>query len=191
MNISVTALSKLISGEEPCLFKHWYGVHNKEKDKHDLDKKWISWRMKHNDFVTKVSVELQDNGGKLKREEWIRVPLSEDNMLLGKVDLLQDLGSEIKIYEIKGGTSSSHAHIMQILIYLDMFRKLKEYKNKKILGILKYDNVEQEYTPSDIPEGFSEIISKNIKILLGKEKPAKIMGGGCKFCEVPCELKKA
>jgi hypothetical protein len=190
MNISVTILSKMISGDEPCLFKHWYSVHNKETDKHDLDKKWISWRMKHNDFVTEVSVKLQEDGGKLKREEWIKIPLSNENVLLGKVDLLQDLGDEVKIYEIKSGAYSSHTHVMQILIYLDMLRKLKEYKNKKIIGILKYDNAEQTYNLSDIPENFSELVSKNIKILLGKNKPAKIMGGSCKFCEVPCELKE-
>jgi len=190
MNIGVSALSKLISGEEPCLFKHWYTLHNKEKDKHDLDKKWISWRMKHNKIVTEVATQLQKEEGILKMEEWVEEVLSKEDKILGKVDLLHDLGKKVKIYEMKGGSYKSHSHVMQILIYLYMLDKLDIYKEKEISGILKYEDAEQEYNLNDVPNELPELISENAEILLSKNTPAKIMGGGCRFCEVPCELKE-
>jgi len=192
MNISISQISKLISGDDPCLFKYWYAMrHKEEAKKEDLSPELVQWRIRHNQVVSNIIDDVQKSGGKggeFKREKWVKLALSKDDMLVGKADIIHENNKSIKLYECKGGQPSS-ADAIQLLIYLYVLTKEEAYKDKELKGILGYKDYQKEYSISDIPEGIQELIDKYSKILISNSEPQKYEGSSCRFCSAPCEFK--
>jgi len=190
MNISISQISKLISGDEPCLFKHWYALRHKDIDKkEDLSPELVKWKIRHNQIVSKIIEDVQKLGGEFKREKWVKLALSKDDILIGKADIIHENKENIHLYECKGGHPSS-ADAIQLLIYLYVLTKEEFYKGRELKGILGYKDYQKEYSISDIPEDIQELIDKYSKILLLDSEPPKYEGSGCRFCSAPCEFKK-
>jgi len=189
MNISISQISKLISGDESCPFKYWYAIrHKDEAKKEGLSPELVKWRIKHTKVVSKIIEDIQKLGGEIKRERWVKLPLAEENIVIGKADIIHENNKDIHLYECKGGNPSS-SDAIQLLIYLYILNKEESYKDKELKGILGYEDYQKEYSISDIPEDIQELIDKYSKILLSDSEPPKYEGSSCKFCNAPCEFK--
>ena len=190
MNVSISQISKLISGDDPCLFKYWYAMrHKDEAKKEDLSPELVQWRIRHNQVVSNIIDDVQKLGGEFKREKWVALNLSENDALVGKADIIHENNKSIHLYECKGGQPSS-ADAIQLLIYLYVLTKEESYKDKELKGILGYKDYQKEYSISDIPEGIQELIDKYSKILISNSSPQKYEGSSCRFCSAPCEFKQ-
>jgi len=191
MNISISQLSKLISGDECCLFKYWYYLRHKNlTKKEDLSPELVKWRIRHTSLVSKIIEDLKKLGGNLKRERWLIHNLSETDAIVGKADIIHEIENEINLYECKGGKPCS-ADALQLLIYLYLLSKERYCSDKKIRGILCYEDCKKDYFISDIPEDISGLIEKYSEMLLSLSTPIKSAGSSCRFCEVPCEFKNS
>jgi len=193
MNISISQISKLISGDDPCLFKYWYAIRHKDiGKKEDLSPELVQWRIRHNQVVSNIIEDVQKLGGKageFKREKWVKLALSKDDMLVGKADIIHENNKSIHLYECKGGNPCS-SDAIQLLIYLYVLTKEESYKDKELKGILGYKDYQKQYSVSDIPEGIQELIDKYSKILISNSPPQKYEGSSCRFCSAPCEFKE-
>jgi len=190
MNISISQISKLISGDDPCLFKYWYAIrHKDEAKKEDLSADLVKWRIRHNQVVSNIIEDVQKSGGEFKREKWVVLNLSENDALVGKADIIHENDKSIHLYECKGGQPSS-SDAIQLLIYLYVLTKEESYKNKELKGILGYKDYQKEYSITDIPEGIQELIDKYSKILISDSEPLKYGGSSCRFCSAKCEFKR-
>lgn len=190
MNISISQISKLISGDDPCLFKYWYALrHKDEAKKEDLSPELVRWRIRHNQVVSKIIEDVQKLGGKFKREKWVVLDLSKDDALVGKADIIHENDKSIHLYECKGGNPSS-SDAIQLLIYLYVLTKEESYKDKELKGILGYKDYQKQYSILDIPEDIQELIDKYSKILISDSEPPKYEGSSCRFCSAPCEFKE-
>jgi len=190
MNISISQISKLISGDEPCPFKYWYALRHKDiAKKEDLSPELVQWRIRHNQVVSKIIEDVQKLGGKFKREKWVVLDLSKNDALVGKADIIHENDKDIHLYECKGGNPSS-SDAIQLLIYLYILTKEESYKYKELKGILGYKDYKKEYSILDIPEGIQELIDKYSKILISDSEPPKYEGSSCRFCSAPCEFKE-
>lgn len=190
MNIGVSTISKLISGAESCPFKYWYALRHKDiGEKESLSPQLIQWKIRHTQVVSKIIEDIQKLGGELKRERWVKLPLSKDDILIGKVDMIHENGKVINLYECKSGNPNS-ADAIQLLIYLYVLNKEESYKDKELKGILSYTDYQQEYSILDIPEEIQESIEKYSKILLSEDEPPKYEGSSCRFCNAECEFRE-
>jgi len=190
MNISISQISKLISGDDPCPFKYWYAMRHKDiGKKEDLSPELVQWRIRHNQVVSKIIEDVQKLGGEFKREKWVKLELSKDDTLIGKADIIHENDKDIHLYECKGGQPSS-SDAIQLLIYLYVLTKEESYKDKELKGILGYKDYQKQYSISDIPEGIQELIDKYSKILLSDSEPPKYEGSSCRFCSAPCKFKE-
>ena len=192
MNISVSQISKLISGDDPCPFKYWYAMRNKDIGREkDLSPELVKWRIRHNQVVCQIIEDIQKLGGEIKREKWVKLPLSEDeeDIVIGKADIIHENDKGIHLYECKGGKPSS-SDAIQLLIYLYILTKEEAYKDKELKGTLGYTDYQKEYSVLDIPEDLQELIDKYSKILLSEDEPPKYEGSSCKFCNAECEFKE-
>ena len=190
MNISISQISKLISGDDPCLFKYWYAIrHKDEAKKEDLSADLVQWRIRHNQVVSNIIGDVQKVGGEFKREKWVVLKLSENDALVGKADIIHENDKSIHLYECKGGQPSS-SDAIQLLIYLYVLTKEESYKDKELKGILGYKDYQKEYSISDIPNKIQELIDEYSKILISDSEPQKYEGSSCRFCNAPCKFKK-
>lgn len=190
MNISVSQISKLISGDESCPFKYWYAIrHKDEAKKEGLSPELVQWRIRHTQVISKIIEDIQKLGGEIKRERWVKLPLSEENIVIGKADIIHENDKDVHLYECKGGQPCS-SDAIQLLIYLYILTKEESYNDKELKGILGYKDYQKEYSVSDIPPDLQELIDKYSKILLSEEEPPKYEGSSCRFCKAVCEFKK-
>ena len=147
MNISASVLSKIMAGQETCLFKIWHKMRHKEEDE-TVSKELASWIANHTKMVTDLSMGLKE--GRLIREKWLAVEILKGT-LLGKPDLIHVENSSITVYECKSG-KRNEADCIQLLMYLYILDKLKPYGDKLLTGLLCYDTVTIKYSLDDIPK---------------------------------------
>ncbi|MFH1283015.1 MAG: Dna2/Cas4 domain-containing protein [bacterium] len=183
MSMYVTSLSKLLAGEENCLFKIWYKMRNKIQD--EISKELVLWKMNHTSMLNELIKTLKD--GEIKREFWLGLDILNGN-LRGSIDLLHIKDEMVEIHECKSG-QERHSDQLQILIYLFMFKKMDSYKDKEIKGILHYNERDVHFNLNDIPDDLQILIEKQAEILLNDDPPNKYAGGSCKWCKIDCESK--
>jgi len=190
MNISISQISKLISGDDPCPFKYWYALRHKDiGKKEDLSADLVKWRIRHTQVVSKIIEDIQKLGGEVKREKWVKLLLFNEHVLIGKADIIHENEENINLYECKGGQPAS-SDAIQLLIYLYILTKEENYKNKELKGILGYKDYKKEYSISDIPEDIQKLIDEYSKLLISDSEPPKYEGSSCRFCNVPCRFKE-
>jgi hypothetical protein len=187
MNVSVTDLSKLISGEETCLFKIWYKMRHRE-DTEEISKKLVEWKVNHTKMMLDLSNKLEMKGGEIKKEEYIKLDAS-NGTLVGRVDLLHIADDEVIIYDCKSGKQNI-SHHLQMMIYLYMVDKLKLYKGKMLRGVIHYENKDIYYSLGDILDDLHSSIETYTNILLDDSAPSAFVGGSCEWCEIECEKKR-
>jgi len=185
MNVSVSTLSKLIAGEETCLYMFWYGMRHKEEVE-EISKRLVEWKINHTDMVLDLSLKLK--GGEIKKEEYVRLDVLTGT-LVGKTDLVHITDDEVVIYDCKSGRPNS-AHHVQMMAYLYMINKLGVYKDKQLKGIIHYENDDVQYTLDNIPSDLPSQIERYTTILLDDSPAPKFSGESCKWCRVECEKRK-
>ncbi len=181
MNISVSVLSKIMAGQETCLFKIWHKMRHKEKDK-TVSKELASWIANHTKMVTDLSVALKE--GHLIREKWLAVEILKGT-LLGKPDLIHIEDNSTTVYECKSG-ERNEADCIQILVYIYILNKLKPYGDKLLTGLLCYDTLTIKYTIDDIPKNLQSQIEDYFSLLLNEEPPPRCAGDSCRHCTIEC-----
>ncbi|MFQ5974805.1 MAG: Dna2/Cas4 domain-containing protein [Candidatus Hydrothermarchaeales archaeon] len=185
MNVGVGSISKLIVGEENCLYKIWYGMRHKEEVE-EVSKELVKWKINHTNMLTNLSQSL--DGGVIRKEDWIKLDVL-GGILIGKMDLLHIKDNEITVYDCKSGKPKEF-HQLQIMIYLYMMDELDLYSDQELKGVLYYGRDEISYSLKDIPNDLPQLIERYANILLSEEPPRPIGGSSCKWCKIECETKE-
>ena len=184
MNISVSVLSKVMVGQETCLFKIWHRMRHKEKDE-TVSKKLALWIANHTKMVTDLSIGLKE--GRLSREKWLAIEILKGT-LLGKPDLIHVKDNSVTVYECKSG-KRNEADCIQLLVYLYILDKLKPYGDKMLTGLLCYDTITIKYSVEDVPKNFGSQIEYYFDLLLNEEQPPRCVGDSCRLCLIDCDKR--
>jgi CRISPR/Cas system-associated exonuclease Cas4 (RecB family) len=188
MNISVSDLSKLISGDEACPFKIWYKMRHKEATA-QISKNLAQWKINHTKMLKHLSNELEKKGGKIKKEEYVKLDVS-GGTLVGRVDLLHIIDDEVVIYDCKSGRQNASHHV-QMMIYLYMVDKLNLFEEKPLRGVIQYEDENINYSLSDIYDDLPSEIKEYSKILINDSPPSAFVGASCEWCNIEYEEREA
>jgi|LGOV01.1.fsa_nt_gb hypothetical protein len=186
MNVSVSDLSKLISGDETCLFKIWYKMRHRE-DTEGMSKKLVEWKVNHTKMMLDLGNKLEMKGGIIKKEDSIKLDVLKGT-LVGRVDLFHITDDEVVIYDCKSGRQNI-SHHLQMMIYLYMVDKLKLYKGKTLRGVIHYKDKNINYDLSEILDDVPSSIERYINILLDDSAPSAFVGSSCEWCDIECEKR--
>ncbi|HUV01945.1 MAG TPA: PD-(D/E)XK nuclease family protein [Desulfobacteria bacterium] len=187
MNVAVSDLSRLISGDEACLFKIWYKMRHKEATA-QLSKSLVQWKINHTKMLKDLSNGLEKRGGRIKKEEYVKLDVS-GGTLVGRVDLLHIADDEVVIYDCKGGRQSASHHV-QMMIYLYMVDKLDLFEENPLRGVIHYEDANISYSLSDIYDDLPSEIGEYTNILMSDSPPSAFVGASCEWCNIECEEKE-
>jgi CRISPR/Cas system-associated exonuclease Cas4 (RecB family) len=136
-----------------------------------------------------LSNELEKKGGKIKKEEYVKLDVS-GGTLVGRVDLLHIIDDEVVIYDCKSGRQNASHHV-QMMIYLYMVDKLNLFEEKPLRGVIQYEDENINYSLSDIYDDLPSEIKEYSKILINDSPPSAFVGASCEWCNIEYEEREA
>ncbi len=166
MTIGMALVSRILTGEEPCLRKAQYS----RTYKLPTDARLIRHKLNHELLISKVI-----NG--LNGEIFVNYRVEKrlgDITLVGLIDVLNVNSGGKTVIEVKSGKEKDSHHV-QLWIYMSCFDNAK--------GILKYPDTRYLYFNEDIPENLLEIVTEKLKPLQSTKLFPKVKGDHCAYCE--------
>ena len=165
MTIGMALVSRIMTGEEPCLRKVQYS----RMYELPVDTELIKHRINHELLISKVIHGLT---GEIYVNYHVKKILGEIQ-LVGYIDILNVNSGGKTIFEIKSGKEKESHHV-QLWLYMGCFTDAK--------GILKYPNTRYMYFTEDIPENLWEIVVEKLNPLQTKKLLLPVKGSHCGFC---------
>jgi hypothetical protein len=161
MFIGMALVSRILTGEEPCLRK----VQLSRRYKLPKDAKLIQYKMKHELLVSKVISELT---GDVFVNQRVEKNLGDIN-IVGFIDILNVNSTWKTIFEVKSGKEKESHHV-QLWFYMNCFNEAK--------GILQYPETRYTYLKEDIPFDLWKTVLRGVNPLMSKLLPP-VKGDHC------------
>ncbi len=183
--IWVTWATKILAGKDQCVWKAWFKAHfkyDKRQDNFDLE----AWGADHDRMVQQRKGEFEVEGAKVRVENqnWLRLQ-GETAVLLGKPDLVAELGAQFTISDGKTGDPSK-SDWFQMLLYLYMLPKVWQNPSLRLTGEVFYKSGSriqvhpEEFTADRKKETFSLI-----RVLAESTPPKRTPSAiECRFCDI-------
>jgi len=185
--VFVTWITGLCSGDDQCLWSAWFRARYKyDKFQNDgFDS--AAWSADHAALVAKRVKEFEIDGAKVRLEQqnWIRVP-GETAILIGKPDIVSELGGQFTIADGKTGTVQKK-HWWQGLWYLYMLPRAWQNPHLRVDAELFYATGQRigitahEFTPELKQHAFG--IMRRIADPIEPSRTPSIPE--CRYCDIP------
>jgi hypothetical protein len=115
--VYVTWLTKLLAGDDACVWASWFRSHFKF-DKVERGFDLAAWKGMHTEMVTARRAELEADGWMVTVEDQNHFRLKGASALLsGKPDLVATKGQDVLVVDCKSGQPRD-ADFFQVLVYL-------------------------------------------------------------------------
>lgn len=175
MTFGMALVSRILTGEEPCLRKVQFDRLNPLPVTGNL----IQCKMRHELLLSKVINGLEGEITVNKRVEKVIRGIK----LVGKIDILH-ITSKMTVIEVKSGREKDSHHV-QLWLYMGCF-------NSEIEGLLWYPERIYLYEGEDVPENLWNLVQLRVRPLLHDELLKPIKGSHCQYCghESVCKIEK-
>lgn len=184
--IWVTWLSKVMAGEQPCLWQSWFKAHFQDYAKAgDFDS--ARWNIEHTRLLTTTRIELARQDVELHVEDRnsFRYEDSSGAVIAGRPDIVAIEDDTATVLDCKTGRLKLSDQI-QVQICMSLLPVCFPELNRLIWhGGVVYSNRRVDISPTAVDDRFRENLDYFIKLIAGKEPPMKAPSmGECRFCEI-------
>ncbi|MGD2249755.1 MAG: Dna2/Cas4 domain-containing protein [Candidatus Methanofastidiosia archaeon] len=166
MTFGMALVSRILTGEEPCLRKVQY----RRIYELPTDCELIKHKMNHELLVSKVIDRLT---GEIYVNYRVEKEI-EDIKLVGYIDILNVNPKLTTVYEVKTGKERDSHHV-QLWMYMGCLNGAR--------GVLKYTDEQYLYFPEDIPFYLWNLVSKRLKPLETNKLLPPVKGSHCSYCK--------
>jgi len=185
--IWVTWLSKVMAGEQACLWASWFKTHHQGFQKADSDFDMARWNVEHTRLLVRTRTELAARRAEVRVESQNSFQYNHVSgaMLAGKPDIVAIEGMDAVVIDCKTGRRKVSDQL-QVQIYMYVlpvcFPELAMYT---VRGRVVYPGNNIEIAPAAVDAGFAEHLNYFIE-LIGHENPAfkAPSAGECRFCDI-------
>ena len=182
----VTWLTKLMSGENQCMWASWFRTHYKW-DKVPSDFDLVKWTADHNE-LSKIRVnQLKEQGFTVYTEDQnsFHIEGKTGIHLSGKADIVAIKGDEAYVEDCKTG-NPRHSDHMQVMIYmLSLPLATTHCKGLKLNGRIIYKNSIVDIPSEKIDDSMKQIFKDTIHKIGQDTPPLKTPSWGeCRFCDI-------
>ncbi len=202
----VTWLSRIMSGDDSCLWSRWFKINHQGYEKAPNDFDTVGWLIRHTELVNRLADEYESKGWSIRIEgqnafkmDWYltdKTPV----IISGKADIIGrnyaenygTPGNRILVIDAKTGKPKISDRF-QVLLYmlfeefefLSGFAKPQEASIPLIEGLIVY----ADYSPQEIPARmldtkFRDAVTYWLDIIAGvvpRRVPSK---SECRFCDI-------
>ena len=176
MTFGMALVSRILTGEEPCLRKVQYS----RIYELPADAQLIQHKLNHELLISKVISGLT---GEIYVNHRVEKDLG-DITLVGYIDIL-NVNSGLKtVYEVKSGKEKDSHHV-QLWLYMGCFNDAR--------GILRYPDTRYLYFSDEIPENLWEMVTEKLNPLKSNRMLLPVKGEHCRYCKFKsyCQRVKA
>jgi hypothetical protein len=183
----VTWLSKVMAGEQACLWASWFKVHHQDYPKAPGNFDLASWNVEHTRLLIQTRTEWSRWGTEVRVEEQNRFRYRHPSgaVLAGKPDILAIVGGEAVVLDCKTGRPRLSDRL-QVQIYMALLpRYFPELRDYPLYGGVVYPDDTLDIPPRAIDARFREHLDYFIE-LIASETPLAVAPNAreCRFCDI-------
>lgn len=185
--IWITWLSKVIAGEQNCVWASWFKTHFQNYDKAPSDFNLVKWTMDHTRLVHELYEERRKSGEQvfLERDNEIRYQISQDIVLVGKPDIVAISAEGPTIYDVKTGKGRMSDQV-QVMLYMYLLPLgTSRYAGSKPSGCVVYNDRRVQIPAGAIDSGFVKNFQHFLKLVTSATPAVRVPSKNeCRFCEI-------
>jgi hypothetical protein len=188
--IWVTWLSKIMAGEQACLWASWFKAHHQNYRKAEGDFDLARWNMEHTRLLVQTRMELARHGATVRVESQnaFQHAHADGVVLAGKPDIVALDDVEATVVDCKTGRPKISDRI-QVQIYMYVlpicFPRLALYT---MHGRVIYPDHQVEIQPAAADEGFGKHLDYFLDLIASKSAPLQTASvSECRFCDITRE----
>ena len=183
----VTWITKLIAGEENCLWKLWFRA-NYKFDKLPGDFNLAKWQAEHTLLSDETVSNLRDMRYTVSREgqNSFNVKGRSGVVLAGRADIVAVKNDDAVVIDCKTGSQKS-SDIQQVLVYMFFLPQVHpQLKGRKLRGEVYYKTGDIVRVPDNsLDNGFRQQLGRFMMIAADPCAPEKTPSfSECRFCDV-------
>ena len=182
--IWVSWLTKLLAGEQACLYQAWLKSHFKYDKRPDTSFNLAAWTADHTVLVNARAAELRADEWKVTHEGQNNFKLQGKSAILaGQPDLIAVKDGVTLVVDGKTG-QQRHADWWQVLIYMLVVPRVKEYLTN-LRGEVVYKDHRLPIAPEELTSMRSEEIYTVIRSVGSHVRPQTTPSQkDCGFCDI-------
>jgi CRISPR/Cas system-associated exonuclease Cas4 (RecB family) len=185
--IWVTWLSKIMAGEQTCLWASWFKTHFKDFKKAPSDFNMARWNLDHTRLLIRTRAELTARGAEIRVESQnsFQYRHAGGAIIAGKPDIVAIDGMEIVVVDCKTGKPKASDQL-QVQIYMYVLPIcFPKYGLYTIRGRLVYPDHSVEIAPAAVDSTFADHLDYFIDLVAGdKTQPQTPSVSECRFCDI-------
>jgi hypothetical protein len=184
--IWATWLSKVMAGEQPCLWSAWFKAHHQNFPKAEGDFDFAQWNTEHTRLLTTTRIQLAQQPVDLRVEgrNAFQYRHSSGAILAGKPDIVAVYRDGVIVCDCKTGRPRLSDEI-QVRIYMCILpRCFPEFAFCPIRGQVVYPDRQVDIAPG-VSHRFEEHLDFFVNLIAAKDPPPKApSASSCRFCEI-------
>jgi hypothetical protein len=185
--IWVTWLSKIMAGEQACLWASWFKAHHQNYRKAEGDFDLARWNIEHTRLLVQTRMELARQGATVRVESQnaFQYPHADGVILAGKPDIVALDDITATVVDCKTGRPKVSDRI-QVQIYMYVlpvcFPKLALYGMR---GRVVYPDHHVDIPPAAADEEFGKHLNYFLDLIASEPAPMQAASPSeCRFCDI-------
>jgi hypothetical protein len=185
--IWVTWLSKIMAGEQACLWASWFRAHHQNYEKVDSGFDLAAWNLDHTRLLVETRADLMAAGAEVRVEGQNRFHYRYPSgvVLAGKPDLLALEEGEAVVLDCKTGRPRVSDRL-QVQIYMAVLPAcFPELANYPVRGCVVYGDHEIDIPPGAVDARFRKNLDYFVRLIASESPPPKAPNyRECLFCDI-------
>jgi hypothetical protein len=183
----ITWLSKVMSGDQSCVWASWFKTHFKGYEKVPSDFDLAKWTVDHSRRVHELHAERRSAGEQvfLEGENEIRYEWQGGLVVAGKPDLVAVSDSGTTVYDVKTGKERRADHI-QVMLYMYLLPLgTRRYASTRPSGCVVYGERRSPIPAEAIDKSFINNFNYFLGTIASNTPAVKVASRHeCRFCDI-------
>jgi hypothetical protein len=185
--IWVTWLSKVMAGEQACLWASWFKTHHQNFQKADSDFNLARWNLEHTRLLVRTRTELaaRNCDVRVESQNSFQYKHASGAVLAGKPDIVAIEGMDAVVVDCKTGKPKMSDQL-QVQIYMYVLPVcFPELSMFAVRGRVVYPSHKIEIGPGAVDAAFGEHLDYFVNLIGTDDPPFKTASKSeCRFCDI-------
>lgn len=185
--IWVTWLSKIMAGEQSCIWASWFKAHHQDYNKLQGSFDLARWNIEHTRLLTEYRAELGRNGAtvRVETQNSFQYGHASGAVIAGKPDIVALRDSIATVCDCKTGRPKTSDRV-QVMMYMYLlpvcFPELAAYT---VEGRIIYPGSKVDIPPSAVDDRFARNLDYFVSLTSAADAPCCAPSHAeCRFCDI-------
>jgi hypothetical protein len=183
----VTWLSKVMAGEQACLWASWFKAHHQDYPKIEGNFDLARWNLEHTRLLVQTRSQLNGRWAEVRVESQnaFRYRHASGALLAGKPDIIAWENGQAVVMDCKTGRPKM-SDLLQVQIYMQVVPQcVPELRDCTMHGRVVYAEHARDIPPEAVDARFGELVDYFLNLIASEFPPCKAPSTReCLFCDI-------